>query len=204
MESGLRGVGIADDGGRLAGILPTYDAIDHDAHVLVARFDRPPGGFMRGNSMRVGAVENQLGVLVSRQFARDAEAIGRRQQMGSGDDAVLRARVRMIGVVDHYAALGIGERAREVVDVNQLEGVERLILIGIAEHFREVESMSGHTARQYRGNYECDSRREKSVALRHRQIQIADRDLITNNTHHPTGILQPEFSMAVAVAGGGP
>jgi hypothetical protein len=123
--------------------------------------------------MRIGAVENQFGVLVSRQFARDAEAVCGRQQMGSGDDTELCAGVRMIGVVNYYAAaLGIGDRAREVFDVNQLEGVERLILIGIAEHFREVESVSGHTGRQHSGNYKCESRREKSVVLGHLQTPI--------------------------------
>ena len=90
----------------------------------------------------------------------------------SRDDAVLGAGVGMIGVVNHYAALGIGDRTGEVLDVDQLEGVERLILIGIAEHFREVESVSGHTGRQYRGNYKCESRREKSVVLGHLQTPI--------------------------------
>lgn len=109
--------------------------------------------------MSVGAVEDQLGVLVGGQLALHAEAVRRRQQMGSRDNAVLRAGIRVIGVEDHYAALGIGEVAREVVNVNQFEGIEGLILLRVAEHLREVESASSHIGCQRSGKHECESRR---------------------------------------------
>ena len=44
----------------LARMLPTLDAVAHDADVGVSGFNRPPGGFMRSVSMQVGAVEDKL------------------------------------------------------------------------------------------------------------------------------------------------
>src|SRR5439155_9595295 len=62
---------------RLAGVVPTLDAVGHHAHVGVASFGRPPGGLVRGHSMCVRAVENELGILRRRKILGDVEALGR-------------------------------------------------------------------------------------------------------------------------------
>src|SRR5579885_6047 len=53
---------------RLARRTPSGNSVRHHAHVRVAGFDRPTGGLVRSHSMLVMAVENQLRVLVGRQF----------------------------------------------------------------------------------------------------------------------------------------
>src|SRR5690349_4739812 len=121
--------------------------------------------------------------------------------MSARDNAVLRAGIRMIGVVDHHAALGIGDIAGKVADVNQLEGVERFILFRIAEHSREVESASGNTGYQRGCEYECESRRENSFALCHPEIEklVSLKSILSPKIPSPNR----ENSVVVAAEGGG-
>ena len=55
---------------RLARMLPTLDAVAHDADVGVSGFNRPPGGFMGSVSMQIGAVEDKLRAFLGGQFFR--------------------------------------------------------------------------------------------------------------------------------------
>jgi hypothetical protein len=56
---------------RLTRLLPTLDAVAHDADVGVSGCDRPPGGFMRSVSMQVGAVEDELRAFLGGQLVGD-------------------------------------------------------------------------------------------------------------------------------------
>ena len=56
---------------RLARMLPTLDAVAHNADVGVSGFNRPPGGFMRSVSMQIGAVEDKFRALLGGQLFRD-------------------------------------------------------------------------------------------------------------------------------------
>ncbi len=71
---------------RLARMLPTLDAVTHDANVSVSCFNRPPGGFMRSLSMQVGAVEYEFRALVGRQFVRHIVLVVACQKMRARDD----------------------------------------------------------------------------------------------------------------------
>ena len=51
---------------RLARVVPSDDAVLHFGEVGVSGFGRPPGGLIGSHSMQVGAIEDQLGVLVRR------------------------------------------------------------------------------------------------------------------------------------------
>ncbi|GEM_PF-5105435 len=60
---------------RLACGVPSHDAVFHFEEVRVTGLCRPPGGFIGSHSMQVGAVKDQLRMLVRRQF-REIVSVG--------------------------------------------------------------------------------------------------------------------------------
>src|ERR1700685_1937454 len=103
---------------RLAGLLPTFDAVAHHAHVCVSRCYRPPGGFMRRSSMQVGAVEDELRVFGRRQFFRDVVLVVAGEQMRAGNHAGRRAQAPSVRVIDINVGIRIGHQRGELVDAD--------------------------------------------------------------------------------------
>ena len=68
--------------------------------------------------MRVGAVENQLGIPGGRQLHRHVVTIVGGKQPRAGDHAVLVARVLDVGVEDYNERIRIGPERGEVGDVD--------------------------------------------------------------------------------------
>ena len=60
---------------RLSGGLPPRDTLDHHADVRMTGIDRAPRGLMRGESMDVGAIENQRIVLLRGERGCDVVGI---------------------------------------------------------------------------------------------------------------------------------
>ena len=106
---------------RLAGFLPTLDAVAHHAYVGVSCSNRPPGGFMRRRSMQVGAVKNQLRTFAGRQFFRDIVLVVAGQQMRARNDAGGRPQSPTVSIIYVHVRIRIVHQRRQFIDPDNRE-----------------------------------------------------------------------------------
>ena len=93
--------------------------------------------------MGVGAIEHQGVSLFGRERRGDIVIVVGGEQLGARDNAEFGAGFGDVGVIDMQAGRLVVHHRGEVVDVNQLKGVDVRLFAGAAEDFGQVESERG-------------------------------------------------------------